>query len=165
MATLASALSGKVRKWAIAADLSHAADHELHRRSGVDFERLPLGQAVDPCDLDASLALVAGLADRLGDVPGTPAPIAAVVAEIAEGPRRQKPRTRRRRDCRLMRKVVPQVPQPLGCPRLAEALLDRAAEGDLTALREVCDRLDGRPAQAITTEATTPPGMISIKDA
>jgi len=49
--------------------------------------------------------------------------------------------------------------------RLAEALLDRAGEGDLTALREVGDRLDGKPAQAITAEVTTPPVMISIKNA
>lgn len=49
--------------------------------------------------------------------------------------------------------------------RLAEALLDRAGEGDLTALREIGDRLDGKPAQAITAEVTTPPVMISIKNA
>jgi hypothetical protein len=49
--------------------------------------------------------------------------------------------------------------------RLAEALLDRAAEGDLTALRELGDRLDGKPAQAITAEVTTPPISISIKNA
>lgn len=33
---------------------------------------------------------------------------------------------------------------------LAEALLDKAGEGDLAALKELGDRLDGRPAQAIT---------------
>ena len=49
--------------------------------------------------------------------------------------------------------------------RLAEALLDKAAEGDLTALRELGDRLDGRPSQAISAEVTTPPISISIQNA
>jgi hypothetical protein len=34
--------------------------------------------------------------------------------------------------------------------RLAEALLDKAAEGDLSALKELGDRLDGKSAQAVT---------------
>jgi hypothetical protein len=55
--------------------------------------------------------------------------------------------------------------QGAGLNRLAGALLDRAAEGDLTALRVIGDRLDGRPAQAITAEVTTPPVTISIKNA
>lgn len=33
---------------------------------------------------------------------------------------------------------------------LAERLLDKAAEGDVSALKELGDRLDGKPAQAIT---------------
>lgn len=33
---------------------------------------------------------------------------------------------------------------------LAGVLLDRAAEGDMAALKELGDRLDGKPAQAIT---------------
>ena len=49
--------------------------------------------------------------------------------------------------------------------RLAEALLDKAAEGDLTALRELGDRLDGKPAQSISAEVTTPPVMIRIQNA
>jgi len=52
-----------------------------------------------------------------------------------------------------------------GLNRLAEALLDKAAEGDLVALRELGDRLDGKPAQAISAELTTPPISISIKNA
>ena len=70
------------------AALSHAADHELHQRSGIDFERLPMAQAIDPADLDAALALAAGLADRLHDTPAVRALIAAVVAEITEDQRR-----------------------------------------------------------------------------
>ena len=34
--------------------------------------------------------------------------------------------------------------------RLASVLLDKAAEGDMTALKELGDRLDGKPAQAVT---------------
>ena len=33
---------------------------------------------------------------------------------------------------------------------IAERLLDKAAEGDMTAIKELGDRLDGRPAQSIT---------------
>ena len=36
--------------------------------------------------------------------------------------------------------------------RLAEALYDKAAEGDVQALKEVGDRLDGKVAQAIVGE-------------
>lgn len=35
---------------------------------------------------------------------------------------------------------------------LAERLLELGAAGDLPALREIADRLDGKPAQAITGE-------------
>lgn len=34
--------------------------------------------------------------------------------------------------------------------RLAESLLDKAAEGDMAALKELGDRLDGKSAQAVT---------------
>lgn len=34
--------------------------------------------------------------------------------------------------------------------KLADKLLEKAAEGDMGALKELGDRLDGRPAQAIT---------------
>lgn len=37
---------------------------------------------------------------------------------------------------------------------LAGVLLDKAAEGDLTALKELGDRLDGKPKQAMDVEAT-----------
>ena len=35
---------------------------------------------------------------------------------------------------------------------LAQALIDKAAEGDMGALKELGDRLDGKPAQAITAD-------------
>lgn len=34
--------------------------------------------------------------------------------------------------------------------RLAESLLDKAAEGDMAALKELGDRLDGKAAQSLT---------------
>ena len=39
--------------------------------------------------------------------------------------------------------------RPLALRRIADKLLDRAEQGDLAAAREVIDRLDGRPVQAI----------------
>lgn len=34
--------------------------------------------------------------------------------------------------------------------RLAEVLLDKAADGDMAAIKEVADRLDGKPAQSLS---------------
>lgn len=39
---------------------------------------------------------------------------------------------------------------------LAEALLAKCAEGDMTALKELGDRMDGKPAQAITGDGGGP---------
>lgn len=39
---------------------------------------------------------------------------------------------------------------------LAGVLLNKAAEGDMAALKEVGDRLDGRPAQAIVGDPEQP---------
>lgn len=36
--------------------------------------------------------------------------------------------------------------------RIAEKLLDKAEEGDLVAIKEMGDRLDGKPAQTTTLE-------------
>ena len=33
---------------------------------------------------------------------------------------------------------------------IAEALIDKAIDGDMPAIKEIADRLDGKPAQAIT---------------
>lgn len=38
--------------------------------------------------------------------------------------------------------------------KIAEALLDKAAEGDVSALRELGDRLDGKPTQQVEVAAT-----------
>lgn len=39
---------------------------------------------------------------------------------------------------------------------LAGVLLGKAAEGDMAALKEIGDRLDGKPAQAIVGDPTAP---------
>jgi hypothetical protein len=39
--------------------------------------------------------------------------------------------------------------RPLALRRVADRLIDRAEEGDLHYIRELIDRLDGRPTQAI----------------
>ena len=45
-----------------------------------------------------------------------------------------------------------------GLNKLADVLLDKALEGDLQALKELGDRLDGKPAQAIIGgDADDPP--------
>src|SRR3954469_724635 len=38
---------------------------------------------------------------------------------------------------------------PLRLPRIAEKLAEKAEEGDLAAIREIADRLDGKPAQVV----------------
>jgi hypothetical protein len=38
---------------------------------------------------------------------------------------------------------------PLALRRIAAKLVEKAEGGDLTAIREIADRLDGKPAQAI----------------
>jgi hypothetical protein len=39
--------------------------------------------------------------------------------------------------------------KPLALRRIADRLVKRAEEGDLAAIREIADRLDGKPAQVI----------------
>ena len=50
------------------AAITHAADWECRRRSGINFEMLPLGEAISEGDLDAALGLAvafhASIADR-----------------------------------------------------------------------------------------------------
>jgi hypothetical protein len=38
---------------------------------------------------------------------------------------------------------------PLALRRIAVKLIERAEEGELAAIREIADRLDGKPAQAV----------------
>ena len=47
-----------------------------------------------------------------------------------------------------IRKIAVQSPHKLTA--IAEALFDKAMEGDLNAAKEIGDRLDGKPAQIIS---------------
>lgn len=40
--------------------------------------------------------------------------------------------------------------------RVARALIDKAADGDVPAIKEIADRLDGKPAQAIVGDEDGP---------
>lgn len=44
--------------------------------------------------------------------------------------------------------------------RIATKLVDLAAEGDLGAIKEIGDRVDGRPAQMIQGDQDAPVGLI-----
>lgn len=46
---------------------------------------------------------------------------------------------------------------------LADKLLDRAAEGDMSALKELGDRLEGKVPQAIVGSDEHPPVQISLQ--
>ena len=50
--------------------------------------------------------------------------------------------------------------------RIAEALLDKAADGDIAAIRELGDRLDGKPQQGVTLsgDPDNPLGVLSLID-
>ena len=45
--------------------------------------------------------------------------------------------------------------------RIAEKLLDKAEEGDLVAIKEMGDRLDGKPAQVIQGDEENPLNIIT----
>ena len=45
---------------------------------------------------------------------------------------------------------------------IAEVLLEKANEGDLAAIKELGDRLDGKPAQAIVGDANSDPVKMEI---
>lgn len=49
-----------------------------------------------------------------------------------------------------MRRVAAQSPEKLR--RIAEALYDKAADGDVAAIKEMGDRLDGKAIQAIEAD-------------
>lgn len=44
--------------------------------------------------------------------------------------------------------------------KAADVLIAKAIDGDLQALKELADRLDGRPAQAITGDPDAPHSMV-----
>jgi len=47
-----------------------------------------------------------------------------------------------------------------GINKLADKLLDKAEEGDMAALKELGDRLDGKPAQTIAGDPDAPQHMV-----
>ena len=49
-----------------------------------------------------------------------------------------------------------------GLLAIARQLVDKAEEGDLTALKEIGDREDGKPAQAIVGEEGAAPVAMSV---
>jgi len=55
-----------------------------------------------------------------------------------------------------LRRVVTQNPEKIR--KACERLVDNAEEGNIYALREVFDRLDGKPAQSIDTTIANPDG-------
>ena len=73
------------------AAIKHAADWEYHRRGGIDFEMLPLGDAIDEGDLDAALGMAvafhASIADRFNDPPAVRALLVAIVESLTRGTR------------------------------------------------------------------------------
>ena len=48
---------------------------------------------------------------------------------------------------------------PQAVEKLAEALVAKGIDGDVSALREIGDRLDGKPAQTIMGDAAAPVHM------
>lgn len=45
---------------------------------------------------------------------------------------------------------------PRRLPRIAEKLAEKAEEGDLAAIREIADRLDGKPTQQVVDQRDVP---------
>ena len=70
------------------AAIEHASDWEWHRRRGVDFEMLPLGEAIDEGDLDAALGMAVAfhgsIADRFTDPATVRELLVAIVGVLTE---------------------------------------------------------------------------------
>jgi hypothetical protein len=64
------------------AAIEHAADWEYHRRGGIDFEMLPLGEAIDEGDLDAALGMAVAFHGSIADRFNHPATVRAVLVAI-----------------------------------------------------------------------------------
>lgn len=58
-----------------------------------------------------------------------------------------------------LRKHITQNPQDL--VEAAQAIFNKAKEGDVTAIREIGDRLEGKPAQMITGDSDNPLTLIN----
>jgi len=64
------------------AAISHTADWEFHRRGGIDFEMLPLGDAIDEGDLDAALGLAVAFHSSVADRFQAPQVVREVIIAI-----------------------------------------------------------------------------------
>ena len=77
----------------LVAAITHAAHWEARRRDGIDFEMLPLGEAIGEGDLDAALGLAiafhASIADRFEQPALVREMIVGVVETISGAPSAQ----------------------------------------------------------------------------
>lgn len=64
----------------------------------------------------------------------------------------------------MLRIAINEASAVEGKPKLrqiAEKLVDKAIEGDLQAIKEIADRLDGKPAQAIVGDDESPLRLVT----
>lgn len=55
------------------------------------------------------------------------------------------------------------IKQGMALRELAAQLVQKGLEGDITALRELADRLDGRPAQSVTIAGDEDAAPVSLR--
>jgi hypothetical protein len=62
----------------------------------------------------------------------------------------------------LERYEGPNVPSGMALARIAESVVQRAIDGDQKAVEEIANRLDGKPAQAVTVagDPENPVGLV-----
>ena len=66
------------------AAITHAADWEFRRRGGIDFEMLPLGEAISVGDLDAALGLAVAFHASIADRFKHPALVRKMIVGVVE---------------------------------------------------------------------------------
>ena len=66
------------------AAITHAADWESRRRDGIDFDLLPLGEAIPEGDLDTALGLAAAFHASIADRFEHPALVRQVIVGVVE---------------------------------------------------------------------------------
>ena len=77
-ALIATANGGPQAAPGLLAWIEHAADWELHRRSGLDFPLQPPEAAIDPSEDAASIAAAAALREQFASIPTVAALFAAI---------------------------------------------------------------------------------------
>lgn len=87
-------------------------------------------------------------------------------SEAKRGPGAPKGNKNSSRDNRLwantIRRALAQEADPDRLRRLAEALISKAEEGDLGALKEIGDRIDGKAAQQVIVNGDEEGGPVRI---